>query len=71
MRNEADSSRGRAGRWRQWRERRKLAASLRRARAEENLDRQNQERYSAWGRGHAGGSGIGPDVGGGDGGGGL
>jgi hypothetical protein len=68
MRNEADSSRGRAGRWRQWSGRRKLAASRRRAWAEESLDRQNQERYRAWGRG--GGS-IGPDVGGGDGGGGL
>jgi hypothetical protein len=49
----------------------KLAASRRRAWAEESLDRQNQERYEAWGRGHAGGTGIGPDVGGGDGGGGL
>ena len=70
MRSDTDSSSGRAGRWRQWRERRKLAASRRRAWAEESLDRQNQERYRAWGRGHAGGSG-GPDVGGGDGGGGL
>jgi hypothetical protein len=69
MRSEADSSRGGAGRWRQWRERRKLSASRRRAWAEDSLDQKNQERYRTWGRG--GGGATGPDVGGGDGGGGL
>jgi hypothetical protein len=68
MENEADSNVGRETRWRRWRERRKRAARERNAWAAEELNRQNQERYRAWGRG--GGS-IGPDVGGGDGGGGL
>jgi hypothetical protein len=69
MEQEGNPSPGRETRWRRWRERRKHAASKRSAWAEEELDRQNQERYRAWGRG---GSSIGPDVGGGgDGGGGL
>jgi hypothetical protein len=68
MKKEANSSPERVTRWRRWRERRKRAARERNAWAEERLNRLNEERYRAWGRG--GGS-IGPDVGGGDGGGGL
>jgi hypothetical protein len=67
MKKEADSSPGRVTRWRQWRERRKRAARERTAWAEERLNGLNEERYRAWGRGTS----IGPDVGGGDGGGGL
>jgi hypothetical protein len=68
MDKEATSHGGRVTRWRQWRERRKRAARDRNAWAEERLDTLNQERYRTWGRG---GSSAGPDVGGGDGGGGL
>ena len=68
MKEEANSSPGRVMRWREWRERRKRAARERRAWAEEALNSQNEERYRAWGRG---GASIGPDVGGGDEGGGL
>jgi len=68
MDKEADSSSGRVAQWRRWRERRKRAARERRAWAEERVNSLNEERYRAWGRG---GSSIGPDVGGGDGGGAL
>jgi hypothetical protein len=68
MEKEANSSSGRLTQWRQWRERRKRAARERRVWAEERLNSQNEERYRAWGRR---GSSIGPDVGGGDGGGGF
>jgi hypothetical protein len=68
METEADSSFGRRARWRRWRERRKRAARERNAWAEERLNKLNEERYRAWGR--TGGN-IGPDVGGGDGGGGV
>jgi hypothetical protein len=64
MEKDANSSSGLATRWRLWREGRKRGARERKARAEERLDAQNQERYRAWGRG-----GGGADVGGGDGGG--
>jgi hypothetical protein len=67
MEREAKSRPGRGVRWRQWRERRKRAARARRTRAEDRLDALNQERYRVWGRG--GTTGMGPDIGGGDGGG--
>ena len=69
MEREANPSPGRVARWRQWRERRKHAARERGAWAEDRLNSQNEERYRSWGRG--GSSSTGPDVGGGDGGGGL
>lgn len=67
MAKDASSSTGRGTRWRQWREKRRRAARERNAWAEERLNTQNEERYRAWGRS---GSSTGPDVGGGDGGGG-
>jgi hypothetical protein len=62
MEKDANSSPGLATRWRQWREGRQRAARARKVSAEERLDRKNQERYRAWGRG-----GGGSDVGGGGG----
>jgi hypothetical protein len=53
MAKEVNSIRGRLTRWRQWRERRKRTARERRAWAEERLNRENEERYRAWGRGVA------------------
>jgi hypothetical protein len=53
MEKEANSSPGRATRWRQWRVRRKRAARERRAWAEERVNRQNDERYRVWGPGGA------------------
>jgi hypothetical protein len=64
MEKDANSRPGLATRWRIWREGRKRAARARRASAEERLDRKNQERYRAWGRG---GASTGPDMGGGGG----